>query len=731
MRIAGRVFAGLTPLVCGLLVVGCGGTSGLSQASVAPPGVHASAPGHIEFYVATYGSDLDEGTKARPFATLERARDAIREIKATQSFPNRAGPSPGRLSPDRLIPVSVWIRGGTFHRTSTFKLTEQDSGTEQAPILYRSCNGEDVRLVGGVELARSWCEPVKDEGVLARMAPAARGRVLKVDLKDRGIADHGELSISGPMLELFCRGKRLPLARWPNKGWAYIRQVVEVGKDGTSRLVDGNKQGTTFQYDGDRPKRWLKADQMALHGFWWFGWTDEHVTIKRIDAAQHLIELDRVPSGGIRKEQWYCALNLLEEIDQPGEWFLDRGTGVLYVWPPDDWPDYPILLSTLTEPLLVLNGTSHVTVRGLTLEVTRGVAIVLGGGSHNRLAGCVVRCVGSDAIVMDGGKHNGLVGCDIYQVGSTGIRLTGGNRSTLEPSGNCVVNNDIHHYAQRKKVYQPAVRMYGCGHRVAHNHIHDAPHQAIGYDGNEHVIEFNEIDHVVLESADAGVLYSGCDWTFRGNVVRHNFIHHIPHGPGLGTVGVYLDDCHCSTMITGNVFYDMLKPTFIGGGRDNVITNNIFVRCEIPVHLDNRGLRWDHFRPGGPMYEHLKQVRYDQPPWSERYPELARILDECPQAPLGNVLMRNVSYKSTWRDPEKRCRETSGKNIDRPYMRIADNYVTDEDPGFVDAANMDFQLRDDSVVYKKIPGFKKIPFQKIGPYEDEYRATWPVPKRRP
>ena len=169
------------------------------------------------------------------------------------------------------------------------------------------------------------------------------------------------------------------------------------------------------------------------------------------------------------------------------------------------------------------------------------------------------------------------------------------------------MNNHIHRYAQRKKVYQPAVRMYGVGHRIAHNLIHDAPHQAIGYDGNDHVIEFNEIHHVVLESADAGVLYTGCNWTFRGNVVRHNFIHSIPHGPGLGTVGVYLDDCASSTKIFGNVFYDMLKPTFIGGGRDNVIANNIFVECDTPVHLDNRGLRWEHFRPKGPMYKHLER----------------------------------------------------------------------------------------------------------------------------
>jgi parallel beta-helix repeat protein len=185
-------------------------------------------------------------------------------------------------------------------------------------------------------------------------------------------------------------------------------------------------------------------------------------------------------------------------------------------------------------------------------------------------------------------------------------------------AGDYVLNCHIHRYAQRKKVYEPAVRLYGVGHRVAHNLIHDAPHQAIAYDGNDHTIEYNEIHDVVLESSDAGVLYTGRDWTFRGNVVRHNFFHHIPYRPGFGAKVVYLDDCASSTDIIGNVFYKARECAFIGGGRDNAVENNIFIDCEKPVHLDTRGLTWEYFRPDGPMYESLRAVPFDKPPWSTR-----------------------------------------------------------------------------------------------------------------
>jgi len=125
------------------------------------------------------------------------------------------------------------------------------------------------------------------------------------------------------------------------------------------------------------------------------------------------------------------------------------------------------------------------------------------------------------------------------------------------------------------------------------------------------------------------------------------------------------------------------------------------------------------------MYEPLERSKHDQPPWSTKYPKPARILDGHPQTPPGNTLKRNVSVRSGWRDPEAECRKTFRKHIDPRYASIADNYVTDEAPGFVDAAQMNFPLRQDSVVRQRAPGFRKIPFDRIGPYPDDDRAHLP------
>ncbi|MBN1422517.1 MAG: right-handed parallel beta-helix repeat-containing protein [Planctomycetes bacterium] len=677
----------------------------LSVLAVAvPPSTFAAEENAIAFFVAPDGDDGGPGTGEHPFGSLEAARDAIRRLK-------RAGPL--------AAPAFVWIRGGTYVRERTFTLKPEDAGTAEAPIVYRACEGQRVRITGGRSIDASRWKPVEDPAILARIDEGARGKVLAVDLRAQGIADVGAMSILAPMLELFVEGRRLPLARWPNAGWAPIGDVVTIAADGSASLAGENPRGKSFRFEGDRPLRWRAAREAVLHGFWFYGWLDQHVAIERIDPERREIVLAETPGGGIKKGQWFRALNLIEEIDEPGEWVLERSSGIAYLYPPPEFPASPIVASTLEEPLIVLDGTSHTTIRGLILEVTRGVGAVVGGGEENRLAGCTIRGIGSQGVIVDGGKRNGLLGCDIHDIGGGGVRVTGGNRSTLAPAEDYVVNCHIHEYAQRKKVYEPAVRLYGVGHRVAHNRIHDAPHQAIGYDGNDHAIEFNEIHDVVLETSDAGALYTGCDWTFRGNAVRHNFFHHIPFRPGFGSKVVYIDDCASSTDIIGNIFYKARECAFVGGGRDNRIENNIFIDCEKPVHLDTRGLTWEHFRPEGPMYEKLRRVPFDRPPWSIRYPALARILDEHPQAPLGNTLARNVSVRSTWGTPDAR------------YFAIRDNYLTGDDPGFADAANMDFALRDDSIIYERIPGFRRIPFERIGLYPDKFRASWPVARRGP
>ena len=656
-----------------------------------------------DFYVSLAGNDSWSGKLSEPnsdktdgpFATIEKARDSIRALKEAGQFPHTG--------------ITVCIRGGVYPLTKTFQLTVRDSGTGSGPIVYRAYRNEEVRLIGGKEVAGF--KLIDDPAVLSRIDKVHRDKILQIDLKAQGITDFGELTPRGmgqpkypAGLELFFQDKPMQLARWPNEGFVKIAGVTDE-KPHAAHGLKGSKAGKFF-YEGQRPQRWSDEKNIWLHGYWFWDWSESYQRVESIDTEKRLIILAPPQHRyGCRVGQRFYALNMLSELDQPCEWYLERRTGILYFWPPAPINEARVSVSILEGPMISMQDTSYITLNGLTLECTRGTAVKIAGGNHNIIAGCTLRNIGNIAVNINGGKENGVHSCEIYETGSGGIRLSGGDRKKLTPAGNYVRNNHIHHYSRWVRTYSPAVMINGVGNRVMHNLIHDAPHNAIQLYGNEHLIEFKEIHNVCFETGDVGAFYMGRDWTMRGNIIRHNYFHHIQGPHRGGAMAVYLDDCASGTTIFGNVFYKASRAAFIGGGRDNIVENNIFIECTPAVHIDARGLGWAKFWFDGrdsTLMDRLKAINPTQPPYNEHYPKLTTILEDDPAAPKGNVIQRNVCSDGKWLDLP---------GVDRKIVTIKNNLIEAE-PGFVDMGKMNFQLRDNSPAYKL--GFKRIPIEKIG-----------------
>ncbi len=670
----------------------------------------------VHFYVAMNGNDswsgrLNRPTEAKsdgPFETLIRARDAVRAVKKKSGLPDNG--------------VQIVLDGGTYAIEQTLEFTDEDSGTKDRPISYSSSEGELVRLLGG-KIVSTWT-PVTNPDVLSKLDESARGQLLQADLKGLGITDLG--TPNGGGLELFFNGEPMTVSRWPNEGFVRIVDVRGKTKRDT-RGTRGCAEGI-FEYDADRPQRWVGEKDGWVHGYWFWDWAEQRHKIKSIDVEQRIIELEPPYHGyGYRKGQWYYAFNMLSEIDQPGEWYVDRETGILYFWPPAPVDSGEALVSVL-QTVMTMNDASHVSLRGFTIEGARGDAITMSGGRGNGVVGCSIRNVGGWAVTVSGGEGHCVVGCDMYQMGGGGVALHGGDREQLTPAGHFAENNHIHHYARVNRVYQPGITLQGVGNRASHNLIHDAPHMGMGFSGNDHVIELNEIHSVCYESNDAGAIYTGRDWTMRGTVIRNNYLHHISGFRGLGCVGVYLDDMFCGTEISGNLFYRVTRAAFIGGGRDCVVKNNLFVDCNPSLHIDDRALGWAHdhtdawIREGRDKGTH-KGIHFKQPPYSTRYPKLANILEDEPAAPKGNQVFRNVSYGGRWDGVYEGARK---------YQSIENNLV-DKDPRLAtpdrigegkQPAAVDFTLQVDSPAWEI--GFEELPLDCMGLYEDDARASWPV-----
>ena len=723
----------------------------------------------VDLFVAVNGDDGNPGTKKAPFATLERARDAVRAIKSESGLPTQG--------------ITVYIRGGVYSRTQTFELNEMDSGDQNARVIYRAYENEEVRILGGTAIDSKYVKKVADKAMLQRIIDkSAHLHVMQIDLRRAGVQHFGELRKFGhglPVvpsgLELYINEKRMQLARYPNTGDIKMGKVLDTGS--VPRYGDyDNIRGGIFEYTDERHAQWTDADEIWLRGAFKYGYADDFIKIEYIDPEKKQIKLSTPHMYGLgygADYQQYIAMNLLEELDEPGEWYLDRKSGILYFWPPEDVSTSRFAVSRMEEPIVALEGASYVTLQGMTFEITRGIGIYIERGTGVRVAGCTIRNIGTTGIVMGQGAKqtfphitgsdyegipvsrdvgslsshqytnttwdrkcgtdHGIISCDIYNTGSGGIVLGGGSKATLAHGNSFVENCLIHDYQLRNRSQWPGIKVTGCGNRVSHCEIYNGDLQAIMAVGNDHVYEYNNIHDVVRNSNDASAWYMGRNPSDRATIVRYNYFHNVGRPDRKWTMGVYLDDGICDAEVYGNVFYKVASygSVYSNSGQDLTIRNNIFIESYGPAwQIKSMWFDWAvkhidlYFGENGIWRKRLLQdIDITKPPYSRRYPELVDFLELTEDGvtyvgmyPARNLFAGNVICKQG---------ETVRMVGEHAQCDYKNNFVTLDDPGFVDADKENFQLKEDSIVYQKIAGFEEIPFDKIGLYVDSYRTHLP------
>lgn len=642
-----------------------------------------SADETIVYYVSPEGSDSNIGSIDAPFATIARAKKAVRE---------------NSLRGKR--PIEVVLREGIYSVEEEIVFDKYDSGSAQYPVVYRAFEGETVSINGGYYISGSDLSLVGDEKVRKRFNPNAVSNIYYIDLKELGMKQVDKIVTSGFATTstqsdnvLYHNGNMLHLARFPNDGFVSIKNIIDPG----SGRDDPVKRPGKFVYDDERVENWENFKDVWMYGYWYVEWAPSTTNIAELDKENNTILTGHHSRYGFRMGAPYYYYNVLEELDTYGEYYIDRKNLLLYVYleKPDD-----LYLTVLKTNILRFKNASHITLQGITIEGTRDTGVVIDLGDSIVFDGCILRYIGHKAMVMTGFNHifrNGT----IYEVGAGGIDVQTGERLFLRPGNAIIENNHIYNFSQVQRTYTPAVYMSGVANIVRHNLIHGSDHMAIELGGNDNILEYNEIYDVATNTDDAGAVYYYIDGSSRGGIVRYNFFHSIARRIGhtsTGTWAIYWDGWISDRQVYGNIFYDMPNGIHINGGQYNTVTENIFADVDRPIwaHGIDRNSAVD-------FWKHVDDIPYDRGIWRQKYPKILEKRDNDQYKMYQeNTIGNNLFYK---------CGASSitPGRTDLIKNYYYENIYSDDENLFEGIEKLNFN-------FKKTPpkGFEQIEFDKIG-----------------
>ncbi len=596
-----------------------------------------------DYYVNPTGSDAWSGMLKTananksdgPFKTLEKAKQTIRTLKQTNTFNDK---------------VTVNIATGLYYLSKTLSFNLADSGLPGKEILWQGEPGAQVTISAGLPIT---CKK--------RKATTLWDCPLKTLPVNTAYFDTGRIKGNGPKFDLYVNDQKLELARWPDQGWAHIKMPI-----------DQNTQFTVMEQLPTLPGNITAAQ---VHIFAGNDWYDQFIGVASINQSANALKLASTTSYALASGRRFYLQNLPSLLNAPGEWIYDSAIKKVSVIPPAGITPKAAILSSLPN-ILIVDGVNNLTFKNISFQHSAGTAITVKNSSNVVLDHLDVNSIGGKGVDIGGGQNVQLSNSKIHHTGAHGVVVSGGDKVTLKASGHVIHNNHIHHMSSMIMTYTPGIEINGVGVKVTHNLLEQGPHDAIIFAGNNHLIEKNEIHHFCLQTSDAGAIYSGRNWSWRGNTIVNNYIHDII-GYGMKSVdvaknqvdyqsigwvrGVYLDDGMSGVEVRGNIFENAgTEEIFINGGRDNKITNNYFKTNSYAIAIDHRDYSQNQ--------KTLDDSPYKSSLWQQAYPGLAAPINNKIW-PEGNQVQRNVIVSTNPVNPTMMYRLPNESTI------IADNIV--------------------------------------------------------
>ena len=517
-----------------------------------------------ELFVSSEGDDSNPGTIDAPVKTIAKGVELLKELKYEKG-------------------AALYLRGGNYSVSDTVTLSNI-IGSKEYPVFISNYNNEKVVLSGGTVIAPEYYEELS-AGELARVPLVSKDFVKKVDLKKLGITIPYENKLTGTETKMIYKAKvptavlgvsygsmNMIPARYPNNDFVRVGEPINPG---------GHRYNPDTPYPevkllDDRPLSWKMTNDMWIYGSIHQEWDINNYQIGEVKKESKSIVFDSYNEwpAEYHGDNRYYYYNIMEEMDLPGEYVIDRTNGVLYFYPVGDNDDTPLTLLTGANTVLNIdNSCKHVVIRGLNFENGKGGAINACGYDIS-VQGCLFESFTGAALSIEGelsgAAYNKIVNCGNSY---TAASVSGGNRWSLTPARNYFQNNIVFDDSDSGVAFAINSAV-GC--LISHNLFAGAKSHLLSEGWcNEVIVENNSFAYGALVSSDAGAVYvCGSDFIGRGQHVRNNYFQDMSaYGDTKRTNAVYFDDFGQGKYAYNNVAQD--GNLYVHGGRDHVMDNNI------------------------------------------------------------------------------------------------------------------------------------------------------------
>ena len=600
----------------------------------------------IMLYLSPSGDDTNDGSEDAPLKTVSAAAQRIKYINLNNNKDN--------------LNIRVILKGGTYTVEDTVKLNDLDKIGSVEFVSYQGAVINGGTVFTGSDMTRI------SESEKSMFPSASAEKIYCVDLKSIGAA-----AKSDPQLNMLsCNGNMQTAARYPDSGYTY---------DASTSWNDKK-----ISITADSVKDWKYYDSAWIAGPLVAEWNLAKAKVTSVDSSSKRIETTDFIGGYYNAEPqkgigWYIY-NLPEELDKAGEYAIYNDK--LYFYPPQnlvtsgEFKKARLMLSTNDNDIISINGSSNISFKNISFENAGGYFINAQNSDNIKLQGCSFRLSARDAVIVSG-ENNLITDCRFNKIGKRAVIIGGGDRNTLTPSNSAIENCTISETGCISVTDSPAIAVTGCGSAARYNTITKTPHLAVSFDGNNCIIEYNDISNCLTAGiSDAGVIYSGNSLANLGNEFRYNYIHDTNCGLG----AVYLDDFLSGQKISSNIFENVRRAYFVHGGVWNSFENNLVVNAERGAFVRGKGEYWqwntipeptaasNHF-----MYQLLK-FPYQSEVWQNEYGNvLAYVNNKTNGLPEHSIV--NGNYFINTANPVAALSDEDAKGLE-----VGTNYssITDE-----------------------------------------------------